>query len=73
MTETRKPLNPLEREEKIGIKDGSSHAGEPVTRSRHGTGTDPAHDGRAARGDLKGSDPAKADAFKAAATQRKPG
>ncbi|WP_018261051.1 hypothetical protein [Methylobacterium sp. WSM2598] len=39
MAETRKPLNPLEREEAIGIRDGSDHAGEPVTDSRHGVGT----------------------------------
>ncbi|MFE1599870.1 hypothetical protein [Methylobacterium sp. ID0610] len=37
MAETKKPLNPMEREENIGIKDGSSHADEAVTSSRHGT------------------------------------
>jgi hypothetical protein len=31
MTETRKPLNPLERRENIGIVDGSDHTGEHVT------------------------------------------
>ncbi|MER2263612.1 hypothetical protein [Methylobacterium oxalidis] len=41
MTETRKPLNPLERRENIGIVDGSDHAGEHVTSSRHGIGADP--------------------------------
>ncbi|WP_298963179.1 hypothetical protein [uncultured Methylobacterium sp.] len=40
MSETRKPINPLEREEKVGIADGSDHAGEAVTTSRHGTGID---------------------------------
>ncbi|MGE7413449.1 hypothetical protein [Methylobacterium tarhaniae] len=38
--EDRKPINPLERRETIGIEDGESHAGEPVTPSRHGTGAD---------------------------------
>ncbi|MEH3145387.1 MAG: hypothetical protein PGN34_08560 [Methylobacterium frigidaeris] len=40
MSETRKPINPLEREEKVGIADGSDHAGEAVTSGRHGTGVD---------------------------------
>ncbi|RVU21120.1 hypothetical protein [Methylobacterium oryzihabitans] len=40
MSETRKPINPLEREEKVGIADGSDHAGEAVTTGRHGTGID---------------------------------
>ena len=40
MTEETKPINPLERRETIGIEDGSRHDGEPVTPSRHGTGTD---------------------------------
>lgn len=40
MAEERKPINPLERRETIGIEDGESHDGEAVTPSRHGTGTD---------------------------------
>ncbi|AWB25512.1 hypothetical protein DA075_32075 [Methylobacterium currus] len=40
MAEDQKPINPLERRETIGIEDGSRHQGEPVTPSRHGTGTD---------------------------------
>ncbi|MGY2049211.1 hypothetical protein [Methylobacterium sp. JK268] len=42
MTETRKPINPLEREEAVGIRDGSDHRGEPATPGRHGTGVAPA-------------------------------
>ncbi len=40
MTEDRKPINPLERRETIGVEDGNRHDGEAVTPSRHGTGTD---------------------------------
>ncbi|AWN47715.1 hypothetical protein DK419_16500 [Methylobacterium terrae] len=40
MAEDRKPINPLERRETIGVEDGSRHEGEAVTPSRHGTGTD---------------------------------
>ncbi|KMO32998.1 hypothetical protein VQ02_22305 [Methylobacterium variabile] len=40
MAEEKKPINPLERRETIGIEDGSRHADEAVTPSRHGTGTD---------------------------------
>ncbi|TGD99860.1 hypothetical protein [Methylobacterium nonmethylotrophicum] len=40
MAEEKKPINPLERRETIGIEDGSRHAGEAVTPSRHGVGTD---------------------------------
>ena len=36
----RKPINPLERREPIGVEDGNRHDGEAVTPSRHGTGTD---------------------------------
>lgn len=36
----KKPLSPMEREEKVGIVDGSDHAGETVTRGRHGFGPD---------------------------------
>jgi len=39
MEEDRKPINPLERRETIGVEDGSRRDG-PVTPSRHGTGTD---------------------------------
>ncbi|TNC13505.1 hypothetical protein FF100_12020 [Methylobacterium terricola] len=39
MDQDRKPINPLERRETIGVEDGNRHDG-PVTPSRHGTGTD---------------------------------
>jgi hypothetical protein len=53
MAETRKPLNPLERQEASGILDGSK--GEATPSTRHGTGVDPSRDGHAARDDLKDS------------------
>ncbi|KMO21135.1 hypothetical protein [Methylobacterium platani] len=40
MTEDRKPINPLERRETIGVEDGDRHRGEAVTPRRHGVGTD---------------------------------
>lgn len=39
MAEDKKPINPLERRETIGVEDGSRHDG-AVTPSRHGVGTD---------------------------------
>jgi hypothetical protein len=56
MTETRKPLNPLERRENIGIADGSNHTGEHVTSSRHGIGTGSARAGKTGPKDTANSD-----------------
>lgn len=56
MAETRKPLNPLERQEATGILDGTVRNDVATPSTRHGTGVDPARDGHAARDDLKTSD-----------------
>jgi len=49
MAENKKPINPLEREENVGIVDGSDHTGEHVTSSRHGVGDDPGQGEKAGR------------------------
>ncbi|WP_407519649.1 hypothetical protein [Methylobacterium oryzisoli] len=38
--EDRKPINPLERQERSGVADGTDPAAEPVARSRHGSGVE---------------------------------
>jgi hypothetical protein len=36
--EDKKPINPLERQERSGIADGTDPSAEPIARSRHGSG-----------------------------------